>query len=149
MDTNKPVDVIEELIETCRDGEKGYQEAAQHAKRPDLKTYFNAQSMERRSFAEELQAELARLGKPEKRVSSSAAGALHRAWIDTKANLGGGDATLLESVEAGEDRAKDAYQKAIGANLPAEAAAIVRRQSASVQRAHDRARTLRDEAKAA
>jgi uncharacterized protein (TIGR02284 family) len=149
MDTNKPVDIVEELIETCRDGEKGYQDAAQHVKRSDLKTYFNEQGTERRRFAEELQTELARLGKPDKKVSSSVAGALHRAWIDTKSNLGGGDATILESVEAGEDRAKDAYQKAIGGNLPPDVASIVRRQAASVQRAHDRARTLRDEAKAA
>ena len=38
---------------------------------------------------------------------------MHRAWIDTKVALGGGDKTILESVEAGEDRAKEAYQKAI------------------------------------
>ena len=49
-------------------------------------------------------------------------GALHRAWIDTKANLGGGDKTILESVKSGEDKAKEAYQKALATPLPADIA---------------------------
>jgi hypothetical protein len=84
MDQNDAISVVEKLIETCRDGEKGYQDAAQHVKRTDLKSYFNQQSLERARFAQELQAELARLGKPDKKVSASATGAIHRAWIDTK-----------------------------------------------------------------
>lgn len=149
MNENNAISVVETLIETCRDGQKGYQDAAQHAKRADLKTYFNEQSMERRRFAQELQTELSSLGKPDKKVSGSVSGAMHRAWIDTKANLGGGDKTILESVEAGEDRAKDTYHQALSTALPATVAEIVRRQAQSIQRAHDKARMLRDEAKAA
>ena len=99
MDENNAVSVIENLIETCKDGQKGYQDAASHVKRSDLKTYFNEQAMERGRFAQELQAELSKLGKPGKKVSGSATGALHRAWIDTKATLGAGDKSILESVE--------------------------------------------------
>jgi uncharacterized protein (TIGR02284 family) len=149
MDENNAISVVENLIETSKDGQKGYQDAAEHAKRPDLKSYFNEQSAERGRFAQELQAELAKLGKPEKKVSGSVGGAMHRAWLDTKANLGGGDKTILESVEAGEDTAKDAYNKALGGALPASLTEIVRRQAASVQRAHDKVKLLRDEAKAA
>jgi uncharacterized protein (TIGR02284 family) len=149
MDENNAISVVENLIETSKDGQKGYQDAAEHAKRPDLKSYFNEQSAERGRFAQELQAELAKLGKPEKKVSGSVGGAMHRAWLDTKANLGGGDKTILESVEAGEDKAKDTYNKALGGSLPASLTEIVRRQAASVQRAHDKVRMLRDEAKAA
>ena len=90
-----------------------------------------------------------RLGKPDKKVSGSVAGALHRAWIDTKVGLGGGDKTILESVEAGEDNAKEAYQKASLADLPENIAQIVRRQAASVQAAHDKVKSLRDTAEAA
>ena len=74
---------------------------------------------------------------------------MHRAWIDTKVALGGGDKTILESVEKGEDNAKETYQKALTGNLPTSIAEIVRRQAASVQRTHDKVRMLRDEAKAA
>jgi uncharacterized protein (TIGR02284 family) len=149
MDENNAISVVENLIETARDGQKGYQDAAQHVKAADLKAFFNEQSMERGRFAQELQAELAKLGKPEKKISGSAGGAAHRAWVDTKVALGGGDKTVLESVEAGEDEAKDTYNKALGGNLPPSLVEIVRRQAASVQRAHDRVRLLKDEAKAA
>jgi uncharacterized protein (TIGR02284 family) len=149
MDENNAISVVENLIETNRDGQKGYKEAAEHVKRPDLKTYFNEQSMERGRFALELQAELAKLGKPDKKVSGTAGGAMHRAWIDTKVALGGGDKTILESVEAGEDTAKDTYNKALSGALPASLTEMVRRQAASVQQAHDKVRNLRDQAKAA
>jgi uncharacterized protein (TIGR02284 family) len=149
MDEHNAISVIEDLIETCRDGQKGYQDAASHTKRPDLKTFFNEQSLERARFAGELEAELIHLGKPDKKVSGSVGGTLRRAWIDTKVSLGGGDKTILESVEAGEDNAKESYQKAITGDLPENIAQIVRRQAASVQRAHDRVKSLRDEARAA
>jgi uncharacterized protein (TIGR02284 family) len=149
MDQNNAVSVIENLIETCKDGQKGYQDAASHAKRSDLKAYFNEQSMERGRFAQELETELSKLGKGDKKVSGSASAAMHRAWIDTKVALGGGDKTILESVEKGEDNAKETYQKALSGTLPTGVAEIVRRQAASVQKAHDKAKTLRDTAEAA
>jgi uncharacterized protein (TIGR02284 family) len=149
MDENNAISVVENLIETCKDGQKGYQDAAVHAKRSDLKTFFNEQSLERARFAGELESELIRLGKPDKKVSSSVSGSLRRAWIDTKVSLGGGDKTILESVEAGEDNAKESYEKAVAGDLPENIAQIVRRQAASVQRAHDKVKSLRDEARAA
>ena len=149
MDEHNAISVIENLIETCKDGQKGYQDAASHVKRSDLKTYFNEQSLERSRFAGELEAELIRLGKPDKKVSGSVSGSLRRAWIDTKVSLGGGDKTVLESVEAGEDSAKEAYEKAVAGDLPENIAQIVRRQAASVESSHDKVKSLRDAAKAA
>ena len=149
MDNDKTLSVLEDLIETSKDGQKGYQDAAEHVKRADLKTYFNEQTLVRAKFAEELRSELSRLGKPDKKPSGTVAGAMHRAWIDTKVALGGGDKTILESVEAGEDRAKEAYQKALSESLPSDVLAIVRRQAASIQQTHDKVKSLRDAAKAA
>jgi uncharacterized protein (TIGR02284 family) len=149
MNENNAVSVLEDLIETCKDGQKGYQDAASHVKRSDLKTYFNEQSLERSRFAGELEVELVRLGKPDKKVSGSVGASLHRAWIDTKVALGAGDHSILESVEAGEDRAKKSYDKAVTSDLPENIAQIVRRQATAVQVAHDKAKNLRDMAKAA
>ncbi|MFZ1008515.1 MAG: PA2169 family four-helix-bundle protein [Candidatus Sulfotelmatobacter sp.] len=149
MDENKAISVIEDLMESCKDAQKGYQDAAEKTKRPDLKAFFNEQSLERSRFAGELQAELPRLGEPDKKVSGSVSAALHRAWIDTKVSLGAGDKAILESVEAGEDNAKEAYQKALSGSLPTNVAEIVRRQAASVQKAHDKVKMLRDSATAA
>ena len=58
---------------------------------------------------------------------------MRRAWLNTKANLGGGDKTILESVEAGENTAKNAYNKALSGVLPSSLTEIVGRQPASVQ----------------
>jgi uncharacterized protein (TIGR02284 family) len=149
MDNKETLSVLEDLIETCKDGQKGYQDAASHAKRSDLKTYFNEQSLERARFAEELRQELTRLGEPDKKPSGSASGAMRRAWIDTKVALGGGDKSILNSLEAGEDSAKESYQKALAKPLPSPIAEIVRRQAASVQKVHDHIRMLRDTAAAA
>ena len=149
MNENNAVSVLEDLIETCKDGQKGYQDAASHVKRSDLKTYFNEQSLERSRFAGELEAELVRLGKPDKKVSGSVSASLHRAWIDTKVALGAGDYSILESIEAGEDRAKKSYDKAVTSDLPENIAQMVRRQATAVQVAHDKAKNLRDVAKAA
>jgi len=144
MDQDNAISVIEKLVEICKDGEKGYKDAAEHAKRSDLKTFFTTQSSERGRFARELQSALMNLGKTEKKESGSVAGALHRAWIDTKVGLGAGDKSILESVEKGEDEARDAYREALKAPLPPEAADIVSRQARSIQTAHDQVKTLRD-----
>jgi len=149
MDENNALSVVENLIETCKDGQKGYQDAASHVKRSDLKTYFNQQSLERASFAGELESELIRMGKPDKKVSGSVGATLHRAWIDTKVSLGAGDKSILDSVEAGEDNAKETYEKALTGSLPGNLREIIRRQAASVEQAHDKVKSLRDKAAAA
>ena len=46
MDENNAINVVENLIETSKDAQKGYQDAAEHVKRPDLKSYFNEQNAE-------------------------------------------------------------------------------------------------------
>lgn len=149
MDENNVIDVVEHLIERCRDGQKGFREAADKVRNTDLKGLFNEISDQRGGFAQELQAELAHLGRLDKQISGSAEGAAHRAWIDTKVALGGDDHTVLDWLEHGEDFAKDAYEKALSGTLPATLGEVVRRQAASVQRVHDQVKALRDQAKAA
>jgi uncharacterized protein (TIGR02284 family) len=147
--TDEVVDVLEQLIETCRDGENGYRQAAEHAKDPELASFFRTQSAQRATFARELEAEAQRLGKSEPKDSGSVSGAMHRAWIDVKEKLGGGDTTILESVEQGEDNAKKNYEEALTKDLPENLSGLIRRQAQAVFSAHDRARTLRDARKAA
>lgn len=148
-DRSDAIDVIRDLINTCRDGEKGFRDAADHAKRPDLKTMFLEVSRERAQFASELETQLSSLA-PEKseKEDGHVVGALHRAWIDTKTALGAGDHAILEWLEQGEDYAKEKYEKALSTGLPSGLLALVRRQSLSVIATHDRVRALRD-AKAA
>jgi uncharacterized protein (TIGR02284 family) len=146
---NETLDHIDKLIETCRDGQEGYRDAAEHAKDSELKGFFNRQSLERSRFAGELENIAQRLGESDPDRSPSMANKLHRAWINLKEKLGAGDASILESIEAGEDTAKKNYQEALEAGLPADVFAIVEQQAQFVFAAHDRVRMLRDEYKKA
>ena len=145
MDRNQAIDVLQELIRTCRDGQQGYQDAAAHVSDPELKQFFNQTSIDRAQFAGELENEVQRLGEHDPERSGSVAGALHRAWFDVKQKLGGGDHAVLSSVESGEDRARDAYDRATRADLPENIRKIVQRHYQRVLADHDRVRAFRDE----
>ena len=144
-----PREILQKLIETCRDGEIGYLHAAGVAGDSELKSYFQQQSLERARFRVELTDAIKRLGEPDPDTSGSSAAVLHRAWFELKDDFGGGDHTLLESVEQGEDSAKQAYESTLETKLPAGIDELVRNQYASVKAAHDRVRRLREEKAAA
>lgn len=149
MDNARTIKVLQELVDTCRDGQNGYRDAADHITDSHLREFFNRQSLARAGFAGELELEIIRLGKADPDTSGSAAAAIHRAWIDFKSELGGGDAAILASVESGENSAKATFDKALQeANLSEDLATVVRRQLAGIVAAHDHIRSLRD-AKAA
>jgi uncharacterized protein (TIGR02284 family) len=137
------LDLVKDLIQTCKDGETGYTHAAGVTTDPQLKAYFSEQSLERARFGQELRLEAERLGdKPE--VTSSVPAVLHRVWFETKAEIGLGDQSILNSVEQGEDSAKKAYQKALSSQLPSDLRKIIQRQAESVLKAHDYVRDMRD-----
>jgi len=141
------IDVLDKLIETCRDGQEGYRDAAEHAHSTELKDFFRRQSLERAQFAGELEAEAQHLGEADPDRGTSISNKLHRAWFDLKQMLGGSDISILESVEAGEDTAKKNYQEALRVDLPMDVHTIIERQSHSILAAHDEAKALRDQFK--
>ena len=148
-DQTKILELLHELIETCRDGETGYVHAAAIINDPELKLYFTEQAKERTRLLAELTEEAKRVGESEPDISGSVAGVLHRVWFEAKADLGLGDQAILNSVELGEDAAKKTYKEALDADLPDQVRALVERQAQSVLAAHDRVRDFRDRRKAA
>jgi uncharacterized protein (TIGR02284 family) len=138
-------EILQKLIETCRDGETGYLHAASVARDSELKNYFQEQSLERARFRVELTDAVKRLGEADPDTSGSSVAVLHRAWFELKDDFGGGDHTLLESVEQGEDSAKHAYESALETKFPEGIEELVRNQYAMVKGAHDRVRSWRDE----
>ena len=150
MADHKPtLELLHELIETCRDGETGYVHAAAIINDPELKVYFTEQAKERTRLLAELTEEARRHGESKPNISGSVAGVLHRAWFEAKADLGLGDQAILNSVEMGEDAAKKAYKEALDEDLSDLVRALVQRQAQSVFAAHDRVRDFRDRRKAA
>jgi len=140
---DETLDQLKDLIQTCKDSETGYAHAAGVAEDPQLKAYFSEESLERARMGQELRLEAERMGdKPD--VSSSVSAVLHRVWFETKATIGLGDQSILNSVEQGEDAAKRAYEKAIAAQLPNDLRLNIQKQADSVLRAHDYVRDMRD-----
>src|SRR5690349_11429288 len=98
--------ILNDLIETSKDGEKGFRAAAEDTKNPELQALFLRHAEECGTGAVELQQLVSRLGgKPEH--AGSVAGAVHRGWLNLKAAVSGRtDLAILEECERGEDVAK-------------------------------------------
>jgi uncharacterized protein (TIGR02284 family) len=139
------VSVLDELIETLKDGQQGYREAADHVSDPKLKSLFRDYSDQRSRFATALQTEARKFGENKPEDDSSATGALHRGWIDLKSAVTGGDEhAILAECERGEDSAVEEFQKAVEDGLPPALQEVVSRQYAEIKAAHDRIKDLRD-----
>jgi len=144
------ISTINGLIETLKDGQEGFKQAAEAVKDSSLKSLFNEFSLQRARFAGELQAEAVKLGEPDPEKDSSTSGALHRAWINIKSAVtSGDDHAILAECERGEDSAVNEYQDAMKEDISAPVRSIIEQQYREVKNAHDRIRNLRDAAKAA
>ena len=144
MRNNDVESTLNELVETSKDGEKGFRKAAQDAKSGELKSLFETGATRCAQAASELQEAIrANGGDPER--SGSVAGALHRGWISVReAVTTRDDRAIVEECERGEDYAKAQYKKALEQDLPAEVRALVQRQYQGVVANHDKVRALRD-----
>lgn len=144
VDNDEVISTLNNLIETCKDGQDGFKDAAEGIERSDLKTIFYEFSQQRAEFVGVLQQLVRTLGgDPETTGSFSAA--VHRGWIDIKSAVTGKDeSAILDECERGEDYAKEAYADAKKLNLPANVADVVAQQAQAVLAAHNRIRELRN-----
>jgi uncharacterized protein (TIGR02284 family) len=140
---------LKAIINVLEDGQKGMAEIGEHLKDETLKRYFLAESLKRASFRGELENELHRQGVADVHETGTVTGALYRAWAGLKAKLGGGDHTLLETAEEGEDEAKAAYEDALNRDLPLPIRQLLTEQQTHIVMSHDYVRAERDARKAA
>jgi uncharacterized protein (TIGR02284 family) len=140
---DEATDTLNDLIETLKDGQKGFQSAAADVKDANVKSTFSEFARQRAAMAEELSSHVALSGEDPKR-SGSVAGAAHRGWMNLKSALGGGEKAILNEAERGEDEAVSAFEKAMKSKLPPDVAQVVQRQYSQVKSAHDRVKALRD-----
>ena len=140
------ISTINDLIETVKDGQEGFRQAAEAVENLELKSLFNEFSLQRSRFAGELQSQAVGLGESKPEDSGSAAGAMHRAWINLKSAIAKhDDHAILAECERGEDSAIKEYLEAMKEeNLAGPVRDIISRQYAEVQNAHDRIKQLRD-----
>ena len=147
MTNEQVVETLNDLIETSKDGEYGFESCAEYVDSQELRNLFTARAQECRQAAEELKTLVVQYGgTPDK--GGTASGALHRGWVSVRGTLSGNDdKAMLDECERGEDSAKAAYSDALKLGLPANVDDIVRQQSQGIQAAHNRIKELRDAGK--
>jgi len=136
---------LNDLIETCRDGERGFRSAADNVKNDGLKSYFGRCSTQRAQFANELQAEVRQLGG-EATEGGSVTGAFHRGWMNLRMALSGGDDAIISECEWGEDAALRNYERVLKQNLPPNVLPVVKHQYTQIKQTHNHIRDLEQRA---
>lgn len=140
------IECLNDLIQTCRDGENGFQTAADHVTDSDLKQSFSECSVQRAQFASELESEVRQLGGSPTTTGSVSA-AFHRGWMNIKAIVtGGNDDAIVAECERGEDAAVENYQRVLKQNLPPNVLPVAKHQFTEIKRSHDRIRDLKKKA---
>lgn len=139
--------VAKELVETLRDGERGFAQAAERLResdRPEWAATLQRFSEQRAAFRTEI-VDLGHEYHEDVDESGTVAAALHRGWISLKDALTGDDAgAVLDAALTGEDHAVSEYEKALEGDLSAGFRDLVARQHQAVLAARDEVKALRD-----
>jgi uncharacterized protein (TIGR02284 family) len=136
---------VRTVIEVLHDGEKGFQSLGERLKNPAARLFFMEESATRGEFAAELETVLGAVTDRNVTESGTASGTMHRMWGELKGSMGGGDHTLLETAEQGEDTTKKAYEEVLEKNnVPAPIQLLLLRQQTHILAAHERVRAMRD-----
>lgn len=137
--------VAKDLVETLKDGERGFAAAAEKLRdsdRPEWATALQRLSEQRAGFRREIVA-LGHEYGDDVDASGSAAAAVHRGWISLKDALTGDDAgSVLGAAVTGENHAVSEYEKALEQDLSAGFRDVVARQHAAVVAARDEVKAL-------
>ena len=144
MDRDDVIAILNDLIETCKDGEAGFHACADGVGDPQLTTFFEDAARRCAEGATQLQNKIRELGGDPGR-SGSMLGAAHRGWMDARsAIVGMDDRAILTECERGEDYAEKAYASVLKENLPADVRSLIAKQFRVVKQNHDHVREMRN-----
>jgi uncharacterized protein (TIGR02284 family) len=133
---------LNQLIRTCKDGEEGFQVAAESVDDLNLRHLLESYSQQRSEFAAELQREVLRLNQSAS-DSGHLSASVHRGWMEIKAMASARDeGAIIAECERGEDLAVKSYQQALESDLTPDLKALVERQFLKVKEAHEQIRSL-------
>jgi uncharacterized protein (TIGR02284 family) len=141
----KSINWLQDLIQVNIDSRDGFKDAAEHLKEnhSTLEAMFRRLSNERADQADELQAMVAHNATTPTK-SGSVSAAAHRAWMDMRSALGGGEPAILSEAERGEDHIKAKYEEAIADLKGCACVSTLHRQHSAVVASHDTVRNFRD-----
>jgi uncharacterized protein (TIGR02284 family) len=125
--------VLNQLIETCRDAERGLRVAADQVTSLELRRVLAGLADQRHAFANELLPHAQRLGGASA-TDGSAAAAVHRVWMKVKARIASDpDHAVLTEAARGERHALHVYDDAVADVIPPESRELIERQDLGVR----------------
>jgi uncharacterized protein (TIGR02284 family) len=125
--------VINHLIETCHDAERGFLTAAEHVRNAEMRRLFYLLADQRHEFVEELLPHADRLGGTAGADGTRIATA-HRAWMQLRAHLASNpDLAILAEAARGEQHAQAAYDEVVPEVLPPASRELVEAQNLGVR----------------
>ena len=137
------VSLLNHLIETCKDGEKGYRKASEEISHAYYRMLFNEFARQRSQFAVQLQGYVRTLNAEPDRKGSMA-GVFHRGWMGIKSRVPGrGDDAVIAECERGEEAAVKNYQHALGLDLPSDLREIIEKQYREIKVTLEHIRAMR------
>jgi uncharacterized protein (TIGR02284 family) len=140
--------VAKELVETLKDGRKGFASAAEKLRdsdNPEVASTFQRLSEQRAGFARDIVAMGHEYGD-DVDESGTATAAAHRGWIALKDALTGDDASgVIGAAATGEDHAVSEYDKALEEDdLSDGFRSVVQQQHAAIVSARDEVKALQN-----
>lgn len=109
---------LNRLIKIAEDGKDGYRSSADMVEVPQYRKMFLEIAQQRGRFAEQLRAEVTKLGG-EPADSGSFAGPIHRAWVNLRVALSSKNVyPILDECRRGDESAVEEYQEILKAGIP-------------------------------
>jgi uncharacterized protein (TIGR02284 family) len=139
FDNQEDKTTLNTLLATLTDSINGYRDSAENIQNSGFKQLFLDSAEERSRVAEDLRAEVRRLGgDPDD--DGSFMGKTHQVFLDLKAAITGrDDKAIINEVERGEDYLKEKFETVLQSDkLAGETRAVVEQAFTSVRRGHDR-----------
>ena len=141
MNNNEVISILIDLIDTCKDGQECFHNAAESISNSEFRRLFSIFVQQRAQFVTELQAEAHRLGGDTNKVVNLS-GPLHRTWMNLKSAIPRDEASIIAECQREEEAAVNDYQEALKADLPLDVQYVVKRQYMDIKDAYDRIRIL-------
>lgn len=126
---------LKDLVSKNEDAIKGFEKASENSKQVGIKSYFEKKVVDRMQFLRELRASVPELDLGSVEIEGSAAGTLHRTWMDVKAFFAeDNDEAMLEEAVRGDKAAINDYDKALAETMmPHRLKEIIRAQKEFLQ----------------
>ncbi|MEP4884726.1 ferritin-like domain-containing protein [Maribacter dokdonensis] len=145
-DIKKIEDSLKDLVSKNEDAIKGFEKASENSKDVGIKSYFEKKIIDRMQFLKELRGSVPELDLGSVQIEGSAAGTLHRTWMDVKAFFAeDNDEAMLEEAVRGDKAAINDYDNALAETMvPHRLKEIIRAQKEQLQNDLETTEVLED-----